>query len=548
MRVSNTLSVVLTTLASSPAVSAYGNPQACSGVCNNAHDPSIIRRQSDGTYFRFSTGNKVAIHTAPTLSGPWIYKCAMLPSGSSIKLAGNQDLWAPDVVQVGSTYYVTYSVSAFGDNNSGIGLATSTTMDCGSFKDLGTTGVESRDGDDYNAIDSQIFKDGNNYQMNFGSFWSNLYQVSMANPPLKSTGSKRQLSFEPAGTHPEEAAYMVKNGNYYYLFYSVGSCCGYDTNRPAAGAEYKIKVCRSSSATGSFVSRNLIVMHSVERLLMMTSRSTLRVNLAFRAVEPLCSSPTATYTALVDKASTTIRSKAGSCTTTTSTPTLATLMDRSSSGGTRFLGTMAGRRCRSHAGRWLMNMHTTTQYMCIVCILVSRVISRLRDVFQPKRQIGEPCMASSMLETSFCVIIPIAGMFVGSLASDDASCCDFSLCRKDSEALDLPICVLERSSIVRHKAITSSWTVALAAVDRLSSGPVATERNVHDDVGVPEVIANVTVCIRKIGRRLSPSGWIRCGRRVREIAGLIAATEEPHTDAVVSPLGGIHTATILIEC
>jgi arabinan endo-1,5-alpha-L-arabinosidase len=259
MRIPNTISILIAGLASSPIVSAYAAPRACSGVCNNAHDPSIIRRQSDGTYFRFSTGGKVAIHTAPSLSGPWTYKCAMLPSGSSIQLNGNQDLWAPDVIQVGSTYYVTYSVSAFGVQDSAVGLATSTTMDCGSFKDLGTTGVESRSGDNYNAIDSQIFKDGNTYNMNFGSFWSNLYQVNMANPPLKSSGSKRQLAFEPAGTHPEEASYMVKNGNYYYLFYSVGSCCGYDTNRPAPGAEYKIKVCRSSSATGGFVSCPLVV-------------------------------------------------------------------------------------------------------------------------------------------------------------------------------------------------------------------------------------------------------------------------------------------------
>ena len=47
---------------------------------------------------------------------------------------------------------------------------------------------------------------------------------------------------------------MVKYGSYYYLFYSVGKCCGYDASRPAAGAEYKIRVCRSGSATGGFVS------------------------------------------------------------------------------------------------------------------------------------------------------------------------------------------------------------------------------------------------------------------------------------------------------
>jgi arabinan endo-1,5-alpha-L-arabinosidase len=72
--------------------SAYALPEACSGVCNNSHDPSIIRR-ADGTYFRFSTGGRIAIHTAPSLTGPWTYVGAALPSGSSINLAGNQDLW-----------------------------------------------------------------------------------------------------------------------------------------------------------------------------------------------------------------------------------------------------------------------------------------------------------------------------------------------------------------------------------------------------------------------------------------------------------------------
>lgn len=74
-------------------VNGYANPLACTGTCTNAHDPSVIRRDSDGTYFRFSTGGEIAIHTAPAITGPWTYKGAMLPSGSSIDLAGNTDLW-----------------------------------------------------------------------------------------------------------------------------------------------------------------------------------------------------------------------------------------------------------------------------------------------------------------------------------------------------------------------------------------------------------------------------------------------------------------------
>lgn len=36
----------------------------------------------------------------------------------------------------------------------------------------------------------------------------------------------------------------------------TGICCGYDATRPAAGAEYKIMMCRSTSGTGGFVDQN----------------------------------------------------------------------------------------------------------------------------------------------------------------------------------------------------------------------------------------------------------------------------------------------------
>lgn len=243
-------------LLSIPFVSGYANPEACSGTCTNAHDPSIIRRSSDGTYFRFSTGGKIAIHSAPALEGPWQYQCAMLPGGSSIKLAGNDDLWAPDVLQVGNTYYVYYSVSTFGSQNSAIGLATSNSMDCGSFTDHGSTGISSSDGDNYNAIDPQLFSEGSTKLMNFGSFWADIFQAPMANTPTKAAGASYQIAFDPSGTQPTEGAYMIKYGNYYYLFFSNGICCGYDGTRPAPDAEYKVRVCRSDSATGDFVSNS----------------------------------------------------------------------------------------------------------------------------------------------------------------------------------------------------------------------------------------------------------------------------------------------------
>lgn len=74
------------------AVHGYANPGACSGQCWS-HDPSVIRRSSDGTYFRFETGSCIGIWKASDLTGPWEYQGKVLPSGSMINLAGNDDLW-----------------------------------------------------------------------------------------------------------------------------------------------------------------------------------------------------------------------------------------------------------------------------------------------------------------------------------------------------------------------------------------------------------------------------------------------------------------------
>jgi hypothetical protein len=80
------------------AVYGYADPMGCSGVCTNAHDPALIRRD-DGTYYRFSTGGKIAIHTAPTIVGPWTYKGAAIPAGSIININGKNDLWVSHMLR-----------------------------------------------------------------------------------------------------------------------------------------------------------------------------------------------------------------------------------------------------------------------------------------------------------------------------------------------------------------------------------------------------------------------------------------------------------------
>jgi hypothetical protein len=137
-------------------VSGYANPKSCSGACWS-HDPTVIQRSSDGEYFRFETGSEIGIWKASSLSGSWVYQGKVLPSGSSIDLSGNTDCWAPDVHLIGSTYYLYYAVSTYGSQDSSIGLATSTTLEAGSWTDHEAIGVASSTGDYYNAIDREYF-------------------------------------------------------------------------------------------------------------------------------------------------------------------------------------------------------------------------------------------------------------------------------------------------------------------------------------------------------------------------------------------------------
>lgn len=245
----------------------YANPGACLGPCN-VHDPSLIRRESDDVYFRFSTGNKISYATAASIEGPWTEVGSMLPDGSSIDLPGNDDLWvctlhlrqrstnnpqAPDAQLVNGVYHVYYAVSTFGSQNSAIGLATSDTMEGGSWTDHGSIGVQSTSAKPYNAIDANLLNDGGAYYLNFGSFWHDIYQVPMNSAATTATGGSYNIAYNSSGDHAEEGSYLYEYGGYYYLFFSSGICCGYDTSMPAPGQEYKIKVCRSSSATGDFV-------------------------------------------------------------------------------------------------------------------------------------------------------------------------------------------------------------------------------------------------------------------------------------------------------
>ncbi|KXT02446.1 hypothetical protein AC578_7833 [Pseudocercospora eumusae] len=236
---------------------------ACSGKCQgDVHDPAVIYREDTKTYYRFVSNNKISIATAPSMAGPWTDKGPAVPAGSIIDLPGRDDLWAPDIAHIGDEYLLFYAVSKIGSQNSDIGVATSKTMDPGSWTDHGSIGIpaDSR----WNRIDPNLFAfDPKNLVLSYGSFWSNIWQVPMSSDGLKVTGAPVHIAMtneaRPNGltTGDMEGAYEFEWGGFTYLFFSGGNCCNkaWDPNGQLApkGEEYHVKVCRSSQQSSGFV-------------------------------------------------------------------------------------------------------------------------------------------------------------------------------------------------------------------------------------------------------------------------------------------------------
>lgn len=154
----------------------------------------------------------------------------------------------------GDTYYMYYVLSQLGTQNSQIGVATSKTLNSGSWTDHGIVGIPQNSA--YNRIDPNwINIDGKEY-LNFGSFWGDIYQVELETPLKVGSNTPHQIAYNETLNHREEGSFMYQHGAYHYLFISSGIAGGYTKTTPPPGAEYHISVCRSSGGSGGFVDQS----------------------------------------------------------------------------------------------------------------------------------------------------------------------------------------------------------------------------------------------------------------------------------------------------
>lgn len=230
------------------------------------HDPAMAK---DGNaYYLYSTGPGITFYSSQDRKN-WTAHGRIFQNEPSWARSIVPDfgghIWAPDVIRHDGKYYLYYSVSGFGKNNSAIGVTVNKTLDPASpdyrWEDQGIVLRSLAGRDAWNAIDPNIVVDQNGAAwMTFGSFWSGIKLVKLnanwtglAEPEEWHSIAKRDRSAstddKSAGANEIEGPFLFRKGDYYYLFVSTGLCCR------GKNSTYRIEVGRSKNITGPYLDR-----------------------------------------------------------------------------------------------------------------------------------------------------------------------------------------------------------------------------------------------------------------------------------------------------
>jgi arabinan endo-1,5-alpha-L-arabinosidase len=238
------------------------------------HDPSIIKEGEAWYLFATTapnskTGEQFPIRCSKDLVH-WKacgYVFSETPAWIKQESPKTKELWAPDISYFDGKFHLYYAYSSFGVNTSGIALLTNKTLNRESpdfhWVDEGLV-LRSRAEDDFNAIDPNLILDEKGQAwLSFGSFWSGIKMrkldrktgnLSGDDTKVYSLASRyRPEHYDPAkpGLPPDyqaiEAPFIVRHGDYYYLFVSYDLCCR------GTKSTYHTLVGRSREVTGPYL-------------------------------------------------------------------------------------------------------------------------------------------------------------------------------------------------------------------------------------------------------------------------------------------------------
>lgn len=233
------------------------------GMLRRVHDPVLIK--DEDTYYVFCTGAGIPVRSSVDMLDwklefpPKVF--ASTPQWVQEAIPNQNDFWAPDISYFNGKYHLYYSVSTFGSNRSVIGLATNVTLNPRSddfqWVDEGLV-IESQRNYNYNCIDPNLVIDADGVPwLAFGSFWSGIKMRRIDAETGKLSEADTTL-YALAQRHVNsgavEAPFIIRHGDFYYLFVSFDSCC------QGTDSTYHVMVGRSESVTGPYVDRDGVAM------------------------------------------------------------------------------------------------------------------------------------------------------------------------------------------------------------------------------------------------------------------------------------------------
>jgi len=276
-----TIAAILTAGEASAQSVSLAHAVHVEGDVAGTHDPSIAKEGNTWYVFGTRTNPKIEMGQLPIRCSNDLRlwkRCGFIfqsiPEWIRKQSPETVDLWAPDVSFFNGRYHIYYAFSAFGKNTSGIALVTNKTLDPASkdfnWVDEGLV-LLSRKEDDFNAIDPNISFDAKgNPWLAFGSFWTGIKmrqidaktgKTSSADTKLYALASRER----PANPPPRppnlpddwqaiEAPFVVRHGDFYYLFVSFDLCCR------GTKSNYRTMVGRSAKITGPYMDASGVAM------------------------------------------------------------------------------------------------------------------------------------------------------------------------------------------------------------------------------------------------------------------------------------------------
>ena len=242
---------------------SYTNPVLVPGKFGNTNinsiaDPGVFK-DVDGTYYMYVTGTGYPCFSSRDLVN-WTYEKKVF-TGSNRKWA-TTGFWAPEVIRIGTQYYLNYTAARDGDSPKNIGIAVADSP-TGPFVDINE--YPFIDHGDKGTIDSHIFidDDGRTYLY---------YSNAMSTNPIPENPSKKrseiwvveitpdlsaqitdhvmliypQQSWEynsSSSSYWNEGAAVLKKEGIYYLLFSANCYCN---------SNYAVGYATSNSPMGPF--------------------------------------------------------------------------------------------------------------------------------------------------------------------------------------------------------------------------------------------------------------------------------------------------------